>query len=81
VIAASFQEYVPLSDLAHIVVVCIGVAIIAPSAAALVITGFEAQAGAQASSQARLRGDIRIALGFAIMAALVVAGIYALVNR
>jgi hypothetical protein len=81
VIVASFQEYVPLSDLAHIVVVCLGVAIIAPSAAALVITGFEAQANADASNPARLRGDLRIALGFAIMAALVIAGIYALVNR
>lgn len=80
-IAASFQEYVPLSDLAHIVLVCLGVAIVAPSAAALVITGFEAQANAQSTRDARLRGDLRIALGLAIMAALVIAGIYALVNR
>ena len=80
-IVASFQEYVPLSDLVHIVLVCLGVAIVAPSAAALVITGFEAQATAQSSRDARLRGDLRIALGLAIMAALVIAGIYALVNR
>jgi hypothetical protein len=80
-IVASFEEYVPLSDLVHIVIVCLGVAVIAPSAAALVITGFEAQANAQSSGQARLRGDIRIGLGIAIMAALVFAGIYALVNR
>ena len=81
VIVASFQDYVPLGDLARIVAVCVGVAVIAPSAAALVITGFEAQANASATGGSRLRGDLRIGLGVAIIVALVVVGILALVER
>jgi hypothetical protein len=77
VIPATFQDYVPLGDLARIVAVCVGVAVIAPSAAALVITGLEAQA----SGASRLRGDIRIALGVAAIVALVAIGILALINR
>lgn len=80
-IVASFQEYVPLGDLARIVAVCVGVAVIAPSAAALVITGFEAQANAHASGGSRLRGDLRIGLGVAVIVALVALGILALVYR
>ena len=48
-IVASFQQYLPLGDLARIVAVGAGVAVIAPTAAALVITGFEAQASAHRS--------------------------------
>jgi hypothetical protein len=77
VIPATFQDYVPLGDLARFVAVCVGVAVIAPSAAALVITGLEAQAG----GASRLRGDIRIALGVATIVALVAIGILALINR
>ncbi|MDX6540044.1 MAG: hypothetical protein QOI71_1654 [Gaiellales bacterium] len=76
-IPATFQDYVPLGDLARIVAVCVGVAVIAPSAAALVITGLEAQA----DGAGRLRGDIRIALGVAAIVALVAIGILALINR
>jgi hypothetical protein len=81
VIVASFQEYVPLGDLARIVAVCVGVAVIAPSAAALVITGFEAQADAHEAGASRLRGDLRIGLGIAVIVALVAVGILALVKR
>ena len=80
-IAASFQEYVPLGDLVRIVAVCVGVAIVAPSAAALVITGFEAQATARDSGRTRLRGDLRIALGIAVLGVLVTLGIVALARR
>ena len=80
-IAASFQEYVPLGDLARIVAVCVGVAVIAPSAAALVITGFEAQARAHEAGGSRLRGDLRIGLGIAVIVALVAVGIVALSDR
>jgi hypothetical protein len=81
VIVASFQTYVPLGDLARIVAVCVGVAVIAPSAAALVITGFEAQANAHEAGGSGLRGDLRIALGVAVIVALVAVGILALVDR
>jgi len=80
-ILASFQEYVPLGDLARIVAVCVGVAVVAPSAAALVITGFEAQASAQEIGASKLRGDLRIALGVAVIVALVAVGILALIGR
>jgi hypothetical protein len=78
VILASFQEYLPLDDLLKIVAVCIGVAVIAPCAAALVITGFEAQANAHAAGGKRLFGDLRIALGVLVLAALIGVGILAL---
>jgi hypothetical protein len=81
VIVASFQEYVPLGDLVRIIAVCVGVAVVAPSAAALVITGFEAQANAHAAGGSRLRGDLRIALGVAVIVALVAVGILALSDR
>ena len=80
-IVASFQEYVPLGDLAKIVAVCVGVAVIAPSAAALVITGFEAQSKAHEAGGSRLRGDLRIALGVAVIVTLVAVGIFALAQR
>ena len=80
-IVASFQEYLPLGDLAKIVAVCVAVAVVAPAAAALVITGFEAQAGAHRSGQSRMLGDARIALGVAIIAAMIIVGIYAMTNK
>ena len=67
--------------MAFVVVGVLGVAVVAPSAAALVITGFETQAHAQQSGQGRLAGDLRIALGVAIIAAMIVAGLYTLIDR
>jgi hypothetical protein len=80
-IVASFQEYLPLDDLAKIIAVCVVVAVVAPAAAALVITGFEAQAGARHSGQTRFLGDARIALGVATIALMIVVGIYAMTNK
>lgn len=80
-IVASFQEYLPLEDLAKIVAVCLAVAIVAPAAAALVITGFEAQAGAHRSGQSRARGDARIVLGVVVIAAMIIVGIYAMTDK
>jgi hypothetical protein len=76
-IFASFNDYLPLGDLLEIVLVGIGVAIVAPSAASLVITGFETQARSHRSGEARLAGEVRIALGVAVIAALIALGIYA----
>jgi hypothetical protein len=77
---ASFQDYLPIADLLRIVAVCAAVAMIAPTAAALVITGFEAQANARQAGRTRVPGDLRIALGVAVLAALIVAGLYALID-
>jgi hypothetical protein len=77
---ASFQDYLPLDDFWKIVVVCLGVAIVSPAAAALVITGFETQSKAHASGGSRTPGDLRIALGVLALAALIVLGIVALLN-
>ena len=78
IVVASLQEYLPLGDIVRIVAVCIGVAVVAPAAAALVITGFESQATAQEHRASTLSGDVRIVLGIAVLVVLVVAGIYAL---
>jgi integral membrane sensor domain MASE1 len=80
-IIASFQEYLPLEDLAKIVAVCLAVAVVAPAAAALVITGFEAQADAHRAGQTRALGDARIVLGVAIIAAMIIVGIYAMTDK
>lgn len=78
IVVASLQEYLPLGDLARIVAVCIGVAVLAPAAAALVITGFGSQATAHEHGTSRFGGDVRVALGIALLVVLVVTGIYAL---
>ena len=80
-IVASFQEYLPVEDLLKIVAVCIAVAVVAPAAAALVITGFEAQANAHHSGRTRALGDLRIALGVAIIAAMIIVGLYAMTSK
>jgi heme/copper-type cytochrome/quinol oxidase subunit 2 len=81
IVVASLQEYLPLGDIVRIVAVCMGVAVIAPVAASLVITGFAAQSSADSASRSRVGGDARIALGVAILVVLIVAGIYALAFR
>jgi heme/copper-type cytochrome/quinol oxidase subunit 2 len=77
VIFASLSDYLPLADLLKIVVACLAVAVIAPTAAALVITGFEKQSQAHRAGETRLIGDARIAIGVTIIAALIVLGVLA----
>ena len=79
-IVASLHDYLPLNDLLKIVLVCVGVAVVTPAAAALVIRGFEVQTTARASGRSRVGGDLRVVLGVTIIAALIVAGLYALVE-
>jgi hypothetical protein len=81
VIIASFQDYLPVSDLLRIVAVCLAVAVVAPAAAALVITGFEAQESAEQSGRSRAFGDLRIALGVVVIAAMIIVGLYAMSNK
>jgi hypothetical protein len=78
VILADLQQYLPLNDLWKIVLVCLGVAVVSPAAAALVISGFESQSKAHRAGGSRTRGDLQIALGAASLAALIVLGILAL---
>jgi hypothetical protein len=80
-IIASFQDYLPLEDLLKIIAVCLAVAVVAPVAAALVITGFEAQASARHSGRARAFGDVRIALGVAVIAVMIIVGLYAMSSK
>jgi hypothetical protein len=80
-IVASFQTYLPISDLLKIIAVCVAVAVVAPSAAALVITGFEAQASAHRTGGTRMAGDLRIALGGVLIAAMIVVGIVAMTKK
>ena len=79
-IVASLQDYLPVADLLRIVAVCVAVAIFAPTAAALVITGFEAQENARKAGRTRVLGDLRIALGVVVLAGLIFAGLYALID-
>jgi hypothetical protein len=81
VIIAGFQTYLPLEDMLRIVAVCLTVAVAAPAAAALVITGFETHASAHESGRSRAPGDLRIALGVAIIAAMVIVGLYAMSDK
>jgi len=81
VIIASFQDYLPVSDLLRIVAVCLAVAVAAPAAAALVITGFGAQASAEQAGRSRALGDLRIALGVVVIAAMIIVGLYAMSNK
>jgi len=76
-IFATLNDYLPLTDLVKIIAACLAVAVIAPSAAALVITGFEAQARAHDSGETRLLGDARIVVGVALLGGLIVLGILA----
>ena len=80
-IIASFQDYLPLEDLAKIVAVCVAVAIAAPAAAALVITGFELRADARHSGLMRALGDARIVLGVAVIAGMIIVGLYAMTSK
>jgi hypothetical protein len=78
---ASFHDYVPVNDLLKILAVCVAVAVVAPSAAALVITGFEAQSNAHRAGGRRSLGELRIGLGVLVIAAMIAAGIYAMSNK
>lgn len=71
---AAFNDYLPLSDLWKIVVVTLGIAVVAPAAAALAIGGFQAQASG------RPVGVARVGAGVLVLAGLIAAGILELVN-
>lgn len=72
----SLHAYLPLSDLARIVVVVLAVAVVAPSAASVAIVGLDRR---QAGSPKV--GDTLVALGAGTLFLLVALGLYALLSR
>jgi hypothetical protein len=74
---ASFSDYLPLDDFAKIVVVCLVVAIVAPSAATLAIVGYDRRTSTRAPSR-NASGLALIVLGVSILAGLVGLGLYVL---
>ena len=74
-ILGDLQTYLPLADLAKITLVCIGVAIVTPAAAALAIHGLvERSTGSSPTT-----GTLKVASGLAVIVALIVAGLAALI--
>jgi hypothetical protein len=75
---ASFGDYIPLDDLAKIVAVCLVVAVIAPTAVAVAVTGLDVRASRAEQHRSGVAGTALVVLGVAVLAALIAAGIYAL---
>lgn len=72
----SVSDYLPLVELARILVVTLIVAVVAPTAASLAIVGFERRhAGSNGV------GNSLITLGAGTLGVLVALGLYTLVNR
>jgi hypothetical protein len=69
-------DYVPIADLARILLVALVAAVAAPSAAALVAIGLERR-----QNGAVVRGTAVVAVGALGLALLASAGLYALVQR
>jgi hypothetical protein len=78
VILAAFKDYLPLGDLAKIIVVCLAVAVIAPCAAAVAIVGLDKRAQSTEHGTSPAAGQALIVVGVCVLAALVAAGLYAL---
>jgi hypothetical protein len=74
---AAFKDYLPLSDLAKIVVVALLVALIAPSAAAVSIAGLDRRARVH-THESSLAADGLILVGLVVLFGLAAAGIYTL---
>ena len=77
-IPASLSDYLPFDDLLKIVVVCLVVAVVAPSAVSLSIVGLDRRASASANRAGTTSGVALIVLGIAIIGALIALGLYAL---
>jgi hypothetical protein len=73
-VLASLSQYLPFDDLAKILVVCLVVAVIAPSAVSVAIAGLDRRA--RHANDAT--GTALVVIGVAVIAALIGAGLYAL---
>jgi hypothetical protein len=71
---ASLRDYLPLSDLAKIVIASLVLAVIAPSAVSLAIAGLDRRSRHPGDAT----GTAYVGLGVAVIAGLIAAGLYAL---
>jgi hypothetical protein len=78
---ASLDEYLPLGDLAKIILVCLFVAVVAPTAVSVGIVGLDQRARAHARHSSAATGTVLVVAATLVLAALVSFGLYALVNR
>jgi hypothetical protein len=77
-IVAKLSDYLPLADLAKIVVVCLVVAVIAPAAVSVGIVGIDRREQATEGHSSTITGTALIVVAVGVLAALIVAGIYTL---
>ncbi len=77
-IVGSLSEYLPFDDLAKILVVCLVVAVIAPSAVSVGVIGLDRRAHAEESHESSASGVALIVVSVGVLAALIAIGIYAL---
>jgi hypothetical protein len=75
---ASLDEYLPLGDLGKIVVVCLAVAVIAPSAVSVAIAGLDLRERSTERRQSSFSGIVLVVAGVVVLCALIGAGLYAL---
>jgi hypothetical protein len=78
---ASLSEYLPLDDLAKILVVCLAVAVIAPASVSLAVAGLDRRTRAESRGTRSVLGVAFIVVGVGVLIALIVAGIYILDKR
>ena len=75
---ASLQAYLPLDDLAKIILATLVVAVIAPAAVSLAIDGLDRRATSIEQHRRPVTGVALVVVGVAIIAALIALGLYAL---
>src|SRR5262249_51465065 len=80
-IVAAFKDYLPLSDLLDIFLVCLTVAVIAPSAVAVAIVGLDRRNAAMERHESTFSGTAIIAAGVAVVVVLIATGLYALADK
>ena len=75
---ASLSDYLPLGDLAKIVIVCLLVAVVAPTAVSVAIAGLDIRERSAEGHQSGASGIALVVAGVAVICALIGAGLYAL---
>jgi len=75
---ASLDDYLPLADLWKIVLVCLLVAVIAPTAVSVAIAGLDLRERSAERHEGGLPGLALVVAGVAVVCALIGAGLYAL---
>jgi hypothetical protein len=78
---AAFKDYLPLSDLVKILVTCLAVAVVAPSAVAVSVVGLDRRSEAVEQHRSSAAGTALVAAGVIVLAALIVVGLVVLSDR